>query len=100
MYLVSLPFVVMAKASSDLKFLMDEAGVSVETQAKVYTRGFMSVRIFSGLDDTKEKVRAALCKELPLDYEADAAARVDMALLLSVWGVLPHTMDCWRATPC
>ena len=75
----------LAKASSDLKFLMDEAGVSVQTQAKVYTRGFINVRIFSGLDDTKEKVRAALCKELPLDYEADAAARVDMALLLSVW---------------
>ena len=82
----------LAKASSDLKFLMDEAGVSLQTQAKVYTRGlkvytrgFINVRIFSGLDDTKEKVRAALCKELPLDYEADAAARVDMALLLSVW---------------
>ena len=75
----------LAKASSDLKFLMDEAGVSEQTQAKVYTRGFINLRIFSGLDDTKEKVRAALCKELPLDYEADTAARVDMALLLSVW---------------
>ena len=53
--------------------------------AKVYTRGFINVRIFPGLDDIKEKIRAALRKESPLDYEADAAARVDMALLLLVW---------------
>ena len=53
--------------------------------AKVYPRGFINVRIFSGLDNIKEKVRTALRKESPLDYEADAVARVDMALLLSVW---------------
>ena len=88
----------LAKASSDLKFLMDEAGVSEQTQAKVYTRGFINLRIFSGLDDTKEKVRAALCKELPLDYEADTAARVDMAVAVSL-GILPHPVDCWRTTP-
>ena len=52
--------------------------------AQVYIRGFINVRIFSGLDDTKERVLAGLCKELSLDNEADAAAQVDMALLLSV----------------
>ena len=64
---------------------MDEAGVSEEIQGKVYKCGFTSVRIYAGLDDTKEAVRKGLAKELPLDYEASADNRVAMALLLSVW---------------
>ena len=43
------------------------------------------MRIYAGLDDTKEAARKGLAKELPLDYEASADNRVAMALLLSEW---------------
>ena len=76
---------ILAKAESELQFLMDEAGVSEEIPGKVYKCGFTSARIYAGLDDTKEAARKGLAKELPLDYEASADNRAAMALLLSVW---------------
>ena len=44
-----------------------------------------TVRIFAGLDNSEESVRAALKKDLVLDYAASPEARRHMAQLLSVW---------------
>lgn len=75
----------LAKVESELKFHMDEAKVPQDVQLLVYKCGYDSMRIFAGLDDTKEAVRAALKDELPLDYTASPEKRRNMALLLSVW---------------
>lgn len=57
---------IFAKVESELKFHMDEAGVPHDVQLLVYKCGYDSMRIFAGLDDTKEAVRSALKDELPL----------------------------------
>ncbi|CAE7822629.1 unnamed protein product [Symbiodinium necroappetens] len=75
----------MVKADSDLKFLMDDVGVPISVQLLVYRKGFTSVHVFAGVDDTRPEVRQALAKELPLHYTENAESRVHMALLLSVW---------------
>ena len=75
----------LAKADSDLKFLMDDVGVPTSVQLLVYRKGFTSVHVFAGVDDTRPEVRQALAKELPLPYTENADSRVHMALLLSVW---------------
>lgn len=76
---------IFAKVESELKFHMDEAKVPGDVQLLAYKCGYDSMRIFAGLDDTKEAVRKALAAELPLDYTASPEKRRNMALLLSVW---------------
>lgn len=76
---------ILAKVESELKFHMDEARVPQDVQLLVYKCGYDSMRIFAGLDDTKEAVRSALKEELPLDYTASPEKRRNMALLLSLW---------------
>ena len=75
----------LAAAESELKFHMEEAGVPRAVQLLAYKQEYSTLRIFAGLDDSKECVRAALKKDLPLDYTASPEARKHMAQLLSVW---------------
>jgi hypothetical protein len=75
----------LAQAESELKFLLDDAGVPAPVQVLVLKCGYDSVRVFAGLDDSKEAVRKALREELPLDYTASPENRKSMALLLHVW---------------
>ena len=41
---------------SELKFLMDEASVPRDIQKLVYSKGFTSVRIFAGIEESKGEV--------------------------------------------
>ena len=75
---------VMACADSALLFLMDEAGVSSDTQKKIYQGGFDTLISFAGLDETSAGVRAAL-KQFGLDVETSLAIRKEVALLVGVW---------------
>ena len=52
-----------------------------------------TVRIFAGLDNSEESVRAALKKDLVLDYAASPEARRHMAQLLSVWDIEKHKAE-------
>ena len=70
---------------SELKFLMDEASVPRDIQKLVYSKGFTSVRIFAGIEESKGEVRKMLASLLPLDYTACAENCKHMALLLSTW---------------
>ena len=70
---------------SELKFLMDEASVPRDIQKLVYSKGFTSVRIFAGIEESKGEVRKMLASLLPLDYAASAENCKHMALLLSTW---------------
>ena len=74
----------MACADSALLFLMDEAGVSSDTQKKIYQGGFDTLISFAGLDETSAGVRAAL-KQFGLDVETSLAIRKEVALLVGVW---------------
>ena len=54
-------------------------------QARFGELGIVSVPLFAGLDETREKIRAALAADLPLNFEESVAKRLEMARLLSAW---------------
>ena len=45
---------------SDLRFQMEEAGISADVQKKIFAEGFTSVRVFAGIEESRENVHAAL----------------------------------------
>ena len=73
------------QADSDLKYLPSEVGVDEEVQAVLFHQGFTTLRLFSGIDETRTEVRAAIMAETGLDHNAGNAERRAMALLLSAW---------------
>ena len=76
---------VLASADADLRFQMVEAGISADVQKAIYAEGFTSVRVFAGLEESREGVRAALKSSFKLDGNESPAMRKEIALLLSVW---------------
>lgn len=72
-------------AASDLKFLMSEVGVSAAVQAAVFHKGFNTLCLYAGMDESRVEVRAALTAEIGLDHTQGGNERRSMALLLSVW---------------
>ena len=75
----------LARLSSDLLFVLQDSGVALPFQAKLGQLGVLSVPLFAGLDETRQKVREALAAVLPLDVEASPANRLEMAKLLVAW---------------
>ena len=75
----------LAKLSSDLLFILQEADVSLPNQARLGHLEVISVLLFAGLDETRVRVREALAADLPLDVEGNAANRLEMAKLLVAW---------------
>ena len=71
--------------SSDLRFHLEQAEVSSANQARLGELGVKSIVLFAGLDETRELVREALKKDLPLDYASSVPNRLEMAKLISVW---------------
>ena len=76
---------ILASAESPLRYIMHDVGVPVAMQVKLFRKGFISLHIFAGIDETRAEVRQALATELPLDCSSGAEARVSMALLLTAW---------------
>eukprot|EP00435_Cladocopium_sp_Y103_P027204 s3945_g6.t1 len=70
---------------SDLKYLLSEVGIPDALQATLYHRGFTSLRLFSGIDESRAEVRAAINAEIGLDHTANNVERRQMALILSAW---------------
>ena len=75
----------LARLSPDLRFHLDQANVESRWQARFGELGIISVPLFAGLDETREKIRAALAADLPLNFEENVAKRLEMARLLSAW---------------
>ena len=71
--------------SSDLRFHLEQAEVSSSNQARLGELGIKSIVLFAGLDETRELVREALKKDLPLDYTSSVPNRLEMAKLVSAW---------------
>ena len=76
---------IFAKAEPALRYHMDEAGVSAETQKKIYEQGIVSLRTFAGLEEDRKAVRQVLQSDFGLDPSGNLALRSDIALLLCVW---------------
>eukprot|EP00435_Cladocopium_sp_Y103_P053859 s1874_g17.t1 len=72
-------------AESDLKYLLTDVGVPEEVQLALYHRGHTTLRLFSGMDETRAEVRAAVTGEIGLDHTVGNVERRSMALLLSAW---------------
>ena len=75
----------MDAAGADIKYHLAEAGVPEDVQALLFHKGFISLRLFSGLDETRADVRAALATEIGLKHDADTASRLTVARILGAW---------------
>ena len=75
----------MEAADSDLRYLLSEVGVAEEVQVALFHRGYVSLRLFSGMDETRAEVRTALNDEIGLDHTAGNVERRNTALVLSAW---------------
>ena len=85
---------VLASADADLRFQMEEAGVSADVQKAIYAEGFTSVRVFAGLEESREGVRAALKSSFKRDGNESPAMRKERygkGLALS-WRTRQRTM--------
>eukprot|EP00439_Symbiodinium_sp_Y106_P086110 s679_g31.t1 len=72
---------ILASAETHLRFIMDDVGVPTDGQVKLYKKGFISLPIFTGMDETRAEVRQALAKEIPLATRADAKLGVQDRLV-------------------
>ena len=64
--------------SSDLQYVLEEAGVSLEVQYAI-AQHYRSLRVFSTIADSKADVREALKNDFGMDPAANAAARASVA---------------------
>eukprot|EP00435_Cladocopium_sp_Y103_P034677 s3830_g9.t1 len=72
-------------ADSDLKYLLTDVGVPDQIQLALFHRGYTSLRLFAGIDESRTEVRTAVTAEIGLDHAVGNAERRHMALLLSAW---------------
>ena len=54
----------LSKADSELCFQMEEVGVSAAVQKKIYDAGVTSLRIFGGLEESREEMRAVFLRPI------------------------------------
>ena len=77
------------RGSPDLLFLLVESGVHLHQQYDLIEGGFTNLRKFSGIEDDRVKVRAALALDLALDVAAVPPAgklnRLALAALVTAW---------------
>ena len=77
------------KAEADLLWVWQQNEIDLETQYKLAVLGYVTVRKFSGIDDTRQAVRAAMQTDLQIDPTAAAPLgpknRVTLASIVSAW---------------
>ena len=72
-------------ADVDLKFHLSSAKVAEAVQCALFHKGFITLPIFAGIDESRAEVRSALEQEIGLKHDADSKSRQDVALVLSAW---------------
>ena len=72
--------------SSDLQYVLEEAGVSLEAQYAI-AQHYRNLRVFSAIADSKADVREALKNDFGMDPAANAAARASVAKVVTAWEV-------------
>eukprot|EP00971_Amphidinium_carterae_P219082 4349035-Amphidinium_carterae.1 len=74
----------LASLTVELRFLLDNFGLSQAVQAKLASLGYTEVDIFAKLEDSPAQVRAALGSDV-LDPTASAVNRAVTARILAAW---------------
>eukprot|EP00435_Cladocopium_sp_Y103_P057139 s1572_g19.t1 len=72
----------MKSADADLKYHLTAASVPDMVQRALFHKGFTTLPLFSGSDESREAVRAALEAEISLKHDADTESRKSWALVL------------------
>ena len=72
-------------AGSDLQYHLAELGVAEDVQVALYVNGITSLRMFAGLDESREKIRECLKDDLGLDAADGMVARRQVAMVISAW---------------
>ena len=80
------------EVDSDLVYVWDEAGVSLEHQY-LLGQDYRTVRKFSAIGDTRAEARQAFIADIPLDPAAGAAQRAALAGLVTAWQVSSELND-------
>jgi len=71
-------------ADADLAFLLDEGGMSLDLQHDLVQAGFVNIRRFTGMADTRVDLRAAAVATFHQD-PGTPAGRLQAAILISTW---------------
>ena len=74
-----------ANLDSDLAYIFSEAGVALEWQYRIARAGFLTVRRFAGLEETRTAVRQALHADLDLDSDGGLPQRLAVATIVDAW---------------
>lgn len=77
--------VALAKAGSDLRFLLTKEEVDTDLQAILYHVGVTTVSRFAALAETAEQVKVLCRNDMAVDSDADLVARVRVTKLLVAW---------------
>ena len=72
-------------AQSDLHWILDDNEVEQDVQVALYHVGFVKLRIFVGLGESRQEVRQALKESFGLDVAADLKTRQRVAMVLAAW---------------
>ena len=72
-------------ASSSLRFLLCDSGLSDQTQARLYTSGFSDLRLFGRIAEDIDDLKAVLNSDFGLDAASSLAARVEVAKFIGAW---------------
>ena len=72
-------------ASSSLRFLLCDSGLTDLTQARLYRAGFSDLRLFARISEDIDDLRAVLRTEFGLDASTSLAARVEVAKFVGAW---------------
>ena len=70
-----------AQSQADLA----EKHVPHDVQLALFHAGFINLRLFAGLDESRAEVRDALAKEIGLKHTDDVASRIAVASVLAAW---------------
>ena len=84
----------LSAADSELRFQMEEAGVFPATQKKIYDRSVTSLRVFGGLEESREEVRAVFKSDFGLDPVGNIEIRKEISKLLCVWESARMQLKC------
>ena len=76
---------VLATASSSLRFLLCDSGLSDPTQVSLIQAGFSDLRLFGRIAEDVQEVKDLLKTEFGLDPTSSLAARVEVAKFIGAW---------------
>ena len=75
----------LATASSSLRFLLCDSGLSDLTQARLFQAGFSDLRLFGRIAEDVDDLKVVLRDEFRLDHTTSLAARVEVARFIGAW---------------